>query len=347
MEYEKFIRACENNNVNKVKLLLRDQRVDPSDNENEAIIEASMYGHWKVVKLLLQDTRVDPSDSQNNAIIEASRNGHLEVVKLLLHDSRVAPSDQDNEAIIEASENGHWDVVKLLNNDSRVVIDNIHEYAIIIASIRGDKKLVQRLLNAGANPVIRYNLAIIGASANGHADVVELLLQNTRVFTTSLNQQKNYDILENTMLNGSSESGKILAVLYMIYHGVFRRTNTNRDFIQKSQKDVLEQIHSLLKRGTPLFAIVTTISYATDNLQMLYNLYNKINLRWGNKSDKEKYNDKYTFYIDDLSDYSIKELLSRMRNFLEKYIERYIENFLKKTSKDDNIQQNKKNRRFQ
>jgi len=43
-----------------------------------------------VVKLLLQDERVDPSDNNNWAIQMASKNGHIEVVKLLLQDKRVS-----------------------------------------------------------------------------------------------------------------------------------------------------------------------------------------------------------------------------------------------------------------
>lgn len=42
-----------------------------------------------MVKLLLQDERVDPSDVENLAIKEATENGHKEVVKLLLQDKRV------------------------------------------------------------------------------------------------------------------------------------------------------------------------------------------------------------------------------------------------------------------
>jgi hypothetical protein len=69
-----------------VRLLLSDERVDPSADTNYAIQVASENGHVEVVRLLLSDERVDPSDGKNGAIRCASKNGHIEVVKLLLSD---------------------------------------------------------------------------------------------------------------------------------------------------------------------------------------------------------------------------------------------------------------------
>jgi ankyrin repeat protein len=103
-----------------VRLLLSDNRVDPSACDSYAIKWASQNGHDKVVRLLLSDNRVDPSDINNYAIKMASHNGHVEVVRLLLSDNRVDPSADDNEAIRSASENRHDKVVRLLLSDNRV-----------------------------------------------------------------------------------------------------------------------------------------------------------------------------------------------------------------------------------
>ena len=54
---------------------------------------------WKLFEELLKDNRVDPSTDDNNAIEWASRSGHLEVVQELLKDNRVDPSANNNEAI--------------------------------------------------------------------------------------------------------------------------------------------------------------------------------------------------------------------------------------------------------
>jgi ankyrin repeat protein len=104
----------EKNNVEVVKLLLQDARVNHSARDNYAIKLASDNGHVEIVKLLLQYGRADPSAQNNLAIKLASQNGHVLVVKLLLQDSRVDPSAQNNYAIRGASHFGHIEVVKLL-----------------------------------------------------------------------------------------------------------------------------------------------------------------------------------------------------------------------------------------
>src|SRR4051794_37732016 len=70
---------------------------------------ASYNGHTDIVKLLLKDNRVNPSADKNHgkiesnlsdnttAIQEATRNKHIDVVKLLLQDNRVDPSDDNNK----------------------------------------------------------------------------------------------------------------------------------------------------------------------------------------------------------------------------------------------------------
>jgi ankyrin repeat protein len=103
-----------------VRLLLSDNRVDPSDDGNCAIKLASRNGHVEVVRLLLSDNRVDPSAGNNYAIQSASYKGCIEVVQLLLSDNRVDPSDDDNCAIRWASSKGHDEVVQLLLSDNRV-----------------------------------------------------------------------------------------------------------------------------------------------------------------------------------------------------------------------------------
>eukprot|EP00163_Fabomonas_tropica_P016027 TRINITY_DN2892_c0_g1_i19.p2 TRINITY_DN2892_c0_g1~~TRINITY_DN2892_c0_g1_i19.p2 ORF type:complete len:122 (-),score=4.30 TRINITY_DN2892_c0_g1_i19:270-635(-) len=58
-----------------------------------------------------QLSAIDPSVNNNRAILSAARNGHLELCTVLLRDERVDPSAQDNRAIIEAARNGHSDIV--------------------------------------------------------------------------------------------------------------------------------------------------------------------------------------------------------------------------------------------
>ena len=97
-----------------VKLLLANDKVDPSADNNRAIRFTSQNGHLEIVKLLLANDKVDPSADNNYAIRLASLNGHSEIVKLLLANDKVDPSADNNYAIAWASRNGHLEVVKLL-----------------------------------------------------------------------------------------------------------------------------------------------------------------------------------------------------------------------------------------
>src|SRR5690606_6818132 len=71
---------------------------------------ASTNGHLEIVQELLKDNRVNPSAQGNEAIRVASKNGHLEIVRELLKDNRVDPSTLNNWTIREASRNGHLEV---------------------------------------------------------------------------------------------------------------------------------------------------------------------------------------------------------------------------------------------
>ena len=55
-------KACENGHVEVIKVLLRDQRIDPTDDSNRALVCASLFGRYKVIELLLEDPRVLNSD---------------------------------------------------------------------------------------------------------------------------------------------------------------------------------------------------------------------------------------------------------------------------------------------
>ena len=161
--------------VDKVKILLKDSKVDPSDDNNYAIRLASQGGHLEVVKVLLKDERVDPSALDNVAIPFASHGGHLEVVKLILKDSRVDPSDDDNYAIRWASLGGYPGVVKELLKDSRVDPSAKHNYAISLATQGGHVEVLKVLLkDSRVDPSARDNAAIRWASSKGHLWVVKL-----------------------------------------------------------------------------------------------------------------------------------------------------------------------------
>lgn len=97
------IRLASKNGHHEVvrELLKYPQRVNPAD----AIVWAAEYGHEEVVKVLLQDERVDPSTNDNCPLEDAIKNEHLGVVKTLLNDKRVVSSCKFFRFVFEKSNN--------------------------------------------------------------------------------------------------------------------------------------------------------------------------------------------------------------------------------------------------
>lgn len=112
--------ATINNNPRVVELLLKDSRIDPTVCEWYIIYGACIAGHIDIIKLFLNDKRFDASVNNNIYIRCAAYCGFLELVKYLLQDTRVDPSADINSAICSATKKGHIEVVKLLLEDPRV-----------------------------------------------------------------------------------------------------------------------------------------------------------------------------------------------------------------------------------
>jgi len=190
-----FNKAVEVGNADVVHLLLHDQTIDPSADDNRAIRVASYFGQIEVVKVLLADPRLlpdkpDPSANYNDALRGASENGYTDVVKLLLADARVNPSVGDNCAICVASENGHTDVVNVLLADSRVDPSVYSNWAIRIASKNGRTDVVKVLLaDARVDPSANHNEALLEASRKGRLNVVNLLLERREVVAEGLSRE--------------------------------------------------------------------------------------------------------------------------------------------------------------
>lgn len=129
-----------------VKILLADERVNPSAEEVFAIKAAAGKGHVEVVKLLLTDERVNPSAEDDAAFKKACANGHVEVVQLLLADGRANLSAEDEYAIKTAAQNGHVEVVRVLLADARMNASLVVMQVALKVADKGKHESVVRLL---------------------------------------------------------------------------------------------------------------------------------------------------------------------------------------------------------
>jgi ankyrin repeat protein len=112
--------ASQYGKVDILKVLLKEDCIDPSHNDSYSFRLAATHNYIPVMKLLLKDNRINPSDGFNYSIIESAKNGHVETIKYLLKDSRVDPSDRDNCGIRQAYYNNHLNIVSLLINNNKV-----------------------------------------------------------------------------------------------------------------------------------------------------------------------------------------------------------------------------------
>ena len=104
VNHEAFIIAVQNNDVELLKLLLKDEKNNPGRGGDYEI--QSKYKKY-----------------DNRPIRLACQNGLTEMVKLLLRDSRVDPSTDKQFPLRHAIKNNHWDIVEMLINDKRVIED--------------------------------------------------------------------------------------------------------------------------------------------------------------------------------------------------------------------------------
>lgn len=219
LSFESF---CERGNlpISIAKMLL-DSGADPSINDNISIAYAAANGSLELVNLLLQDPRVNPAANNNAAIRRAAAKGHAEIVEILLKDPRVDPSASGNSSIISACESGHVDVFGLLIGDTRI---DVQLTVLAVAAIKGGSlKILQELIKMSSfadelqstgtdilaeaiqwhrrdmvelmlitdpiqgiiDPSAHDNQAIQWASRNGFAEIVDLLLYDSRVDPTA------------------------------------------------------------------------------------------------------------------------------------------------------------------
>ncbi|KAJ3268041.1 hypothetical protein HDV01_003513 [Terramyces sp. JEL0728] len=126
-------RCCINGHFSTVKYLM--DYVEPYESNNLAIRQACINGNVDIIKLLLDDSRVDPSDHDNEAIKYASYFGHLKVVEMLLSDPRVDCNADKGMSLFYAIQNGHSGVVELLAGK---ILPRLRHWRL---ARKGDKKI--------------------------------------------------------------------------------------------------------------------------------------------------------------------------------------------------------------
>ncbi len=147
-----IIYASRNGNTTIVEDLLS-LGADPSVYNNEAIILACKYRNLDVIKILLSDPRVNPADRENIAIITASMNNNEKVLKLLLSNDRIDPSDQNNLALRSAIRCNQNNIIELLSLDMRTYFKDVNFFQIEVIRKRRIKDRHFELIRYVDDPI--------------------------------------------------------------------------------------------------------------------------------------------------------------------------------------------------
>lgn len=106
----KFYTFIKENDIENVKSLLKNKKVDVSAEDNWAIELASTSGHFDIVKLLLDDKRVDPTDNRNWTIQSTYKKAYYDILD----------SVNKKNFNIFSFNNEYVNIIKLLWKDERV-----------------------------------------------------------------------------------------------------------------------------------------------------------------------------------------------------------------------------------
>lgn len=161
---------------------------DPSPLGNTALHFAAEHGQMDSVKLLLQNPNFKVTN--DFSLLGAAMAGHADIVKLLLQDTRISEivfphgsTDPHCSALFLAADYGHVDVVRAILQDERVdPSSGGSNDALLIATCQGHARIVELLLEkVDPNQVASEDSPLVCAIEYGHVEVVKVLLQDGRV----------------------------------------------------------------------------------------------------------------------------------------------------------------------
>ncbi|KAI9341184.1 ankyrin repeat-containing domain protein, partial [Obelidium mucronatum] len=237
-----------------IMMLLADPRLDLSVGYNAILSEALEYENFQVVVALLSDPRLDPSISGNHAILLSTQFGHVDLVKKLLEDSRVDPGCWENLPLRVAAKTGHFKIVELLLADIRVdPAEGFHPH-----NQAGNDP---RIESAPGDPL---SLAI----KNGHLGVVDLLLADSRVDPARKNHREEYPI------QMAAERGLVKIVLRLLDDPHVNPLDWDPIYsaASKGKLDLYHEITRLLMtdpRVDPYCSQVLRLAYRYQDSQMM------------------------------------------------------------------------------
>ena len=135
------------------------------------LVEAAKINDLETVRDLMWGC--NPKDRNSLPFVTAAQYGSLECLEALKTVSDVAA--QDAHALIMAVKFGHLECVKFLWNLSIPSLNKRGDLALVYAAMFGQKKIVEYILEKGADPKYKSSMALFKAVLEGKHDIVQLL----------------------------------------------------------------------------------------------------------------------------------------------------------------------------
>lgn len=216
--------SAESGDVQLVDLILSHQpNINAQDENGEtALMLAVAKNHISVVKKLISSkAKINVKDfSGETALIIAARKKQIEILEILIANGanpNIANQRGDTPLMFAIKQP---EIIKLLiNKKTNLELEDIYGQSVLyLAAHNGYFESVKLLLNAGAlpQPLVgrsKYNkLPLVGASGQGHLDIVKLLIKHG----ADINKQENSG---DTALIAATKEKKLEIVEYLLSKG--------------------------------------------------------------------------------------------------------------------------------
>lgn len=222
--------ACKHGHLSVVKELLQQKNilVHTLDlNRMTPFLYACLYHYTDIAKLLLAHPNVQENLYQhaqlNKAMFYAADTGNVELIEILL--TKMRDRIEANQfyygrtMLLQAARRGHTHAVQFLLKKTYIIFsytDEKDNSLLMWAASNGDVSLIRRLLMDGRMTSSHINqvktngkTALMYALRNGHADAVEVLLNDSRLIIDFYDQNNNHMLLR-AAYKGHSKLVKLL-----------------------------------------------------------------------------------------------------------------------------------------
>lgn len=197
-------------------MLLADRRVDPTVEDNAAVVRAAFCNQPDTLRVLLSDPRVDPRAQNSAALAVACVKGFTEVVRLLLGDERMRPLSDRLQHFMLAAQNNRVEVLRVLFGHSSMDDADADAKTLFLclhASItKGHIESCEVSLSEARRQLsdICGSVLLRTCIELGRVDMMRLLLADRRFDMPSWSRQLAVMLIEEAIKHANAEAARTL-----------------------------------------------------------------------------------------------------------------------------------------